>query len=117
MITQNAVEAHVQVRRRCLEKPATKMPSDRITTAHINVLGSPKPEDNEALTVPDAALVRPVVLTVTENTRGELPLTVTLVGIEQVARTGAPLQARLTEPLKPLNGFTSRLYVAVCPAE
>jgi hypothetical protein len=34
-----------------------------------------------------------------------------------MSSTGVPLHARLTEPRKPLNGSTSRLYVAVCAAE
>jgi len=53
---------------------------------------------------------RAVVATVAVNDAPVLPLTVTELGdTEQVAPVGAPLQLKLTEPLKPLTGESFRL--------
>src|SRR6516225_6618796 len=64
----------------------------------------------------EAIDVAAIVVMVTVNATGEVPLTLTLAGeIEQLACAGAPLHVRLTEPVKPSAGFSCKLYVAVCP--
>jgi len=61
---------------------------------------------------------RAVVVTVMLNGTEDAPLTFTeeTEGV-QIASAGAPLQEMLTEPLKPLRGFTCRLKMADCPAD
>jgi hypothetical protein len=55
---------------------------------------------------------------VTLNATEEAPVTFTdEAEALQVACNGAPVQDTLTEPVKPLNGFTCRLKVADCPAD
>ena len=58
-----------------------------------------------------------VVETETLNGTVEAPVTLTeeAQGV-QAAFVGAPVQDRLTVPVKPPVGVTCRLYVAICPA-
>ena len=61
---------------------------------------------------------RAVVVTEMLNGTEDAPLTFTdeTEGV-QIACAGAPLQEMLTDPVKPLKGFTCRLKVADCPAD
>ena len=60
---------------------------------------------------------RVAVLTLTLKAAGDVPLSVTEVGLTpQVAAGGAPLQLRFTFPLAPTVPLMERLYVAVPPA-
>jgi hypothetical protein len=58
-----------------------------------------------------------MVVTLIANARGDVPVTfnVEADGVH-VAWAGAPLHARLTEPVKPPSGFSCRLYCAGWPA-
>jgi len=57
-----------------------------------------------------------VVLTVTPKGTAAVAVTETGFGGLQVALEGAPVQVKLTVPVKPPVGLICRLYVAVCPA-
>jgi hypothetical protein len=58
----------------------------------------------------EAIDVAAIVVMVTVNGTGKVPLTVTLAGeIEQLACAGVPLHVRLTEPVKPPTGFSCKL--------
>jgi len=58
----------------------------------------------------------PVVVTETVNIEAAPPATATAEGTEQAAALGAPVQVKVTFPLKPVPGVTWRLYCAVWPA-
>lgn len=57
-----------------------------------------------------------VVLTVTLKGTAAVPVTETGFGALHVALEGAPVQVKVTVPVKPPVGLIWRLYVAVCPA-
>ena len=57
-----------------------------------------------------------VVLAVTVKGTAAAPVTETGFGALHVALEGAPVQVKLTVPVKPPVGLIWRLYVAVCPA-
>lgn len=107
-----ASSAKTGARARCGRRVAKVSPASPVTKATLSRAAMESPRGALALAVPPAkrpAIEGAVVVTLTVKGVG-VPLTARLEGVGvQIARFGAPLQVRVTEPVKPLEGVTCRL--------